>query len=302
MKKSRTQFTLLVTIIFFSFASFGQAARYDVTLKEIDELAKLPNVDKFLLGKNDQNENIYGLIIKGQEPIVNHHLVVGTHHGNELRAAEVPILFAKDIISVLQNPNHPHFAKLNKSHFHIVPVLNINGYNRAIREELDSSRRSHDPNRDYPDPCATKVDYRLKSTKLISEYIINNNIVAAVSIHGYIGTFTFPWGIFTDTYETEHHQELLHWGEEAAKVNGYKVGSHGGLIYPTAGAFEDWAYYQLGVWSFLLELDRNADMKKDAKTLTEFFALAPSNRAISHAHEGKCTTIFSERSMPAGRP
>ena len=67
--------------------------------------------------------------------------------------------------------------------------------------------------------------------------------------------------------------------KKSVKINNYKTGTHGAAIYPAAGAFEDWAYFKLGVWSFLMEIKSpSADLKKDALTLVEFFKISPIER------------------------
>ena len=123
-----------------------------------------------------------------------------------------------------------------------------------------------------------------------------------MTIHGYVGTFTFPLGIWTDNFHTEHHQKLTDWGELAVQHNNYRVGTHGEMIYPAAGSYEDWAYIELGVWSFLLEMDWEYNLTNDSKMLMSFFYHSPLKRAQTHRHNGNCTRNFTAKNLPLSRP
>jgi hypothetical protein len=181
MKKS-----FLIICIFASFNLF--AAPYDAIVTRLQELAKKPQTSLFTLGQNDQGQSIVGIILGDASVAKTKHLMVGTHHGNERMAAEVPFHFANIVLDALNNPNHPEHDKYENSLIYVIPVLNISGYNANRREEMGSDNRTHDPNRDYEDPCRTKADFGLKSTTLLAELIEKENIIAAVTLHGYIGT------------------------------------------------------------------------------------------------------------------
>lgn len=259
---------LALCLVLTSLNSFAED--YDKIISRLQALATKPNTSLFTLGKNDQGKDILGIIIGDPSQAVTKHLVVGTHHGNERAAAEVPLLFVESMLAK-RDP---------KTLYYVIPVLNISGYNKSRREETGADNDTHDSNRDYEDACSVKADFQLKSTALIAELIEKENIIAAVSVHGYVGTFTFPWGTDTNNYTTLDDGFMDEWAKQAVKINKYKTGTHGAAIYPAAGAFEDWAYYKLGVWSYLLEIrSPSADLKKDALTLVEFFKLAPSERS-----------------------
>jgi hypothetical protein len=293
---------LIILIISMSHVSFAKA-KYAAIVTEINNISKSSELaSSFELGLNDTGSIIKGLKIGFDGANKINHLVVGTHHGNEVDSADVPVELAKQILAILEDAGHPLFAKFSQFKFTIIPVLNVYGYNRRNREERDEHGKSHDPNRDYPDPCADKENFKLKSTGLIAKYLKDNNVIAAITVHGYIGTLTFPWGIYTTDYRTDDHEDFTAWTTEAVKHNGYRVGTHGGLIYPAAGAFEDWAYNELGVWSSLLEVERNLNLKNDAKTLVEYFNQVPSERSKSHGHTASCAKIFNSKSMPLSRP
>jgi hypothetical protein len=278
------------------------AAPYDIIVSRLQELSKRPQTSLFTLGKNDQGQSIIGIMIGDSALAKTKHLVVGTHHGNERMAAEVPFHFASIVLDALNNPNHPEHDKYINTLFYVIPVLNISGYNANRREETGSDQRTHDPNRDYEDPCRTKADFGLKSTTLLSELIEKENIIAAVTLHGYIGTFTYPWGVNAKDYRTMDDALMVDLAKKSVVFNKYKTGTHGGAIYPTAGAFEDWAYYKLGVWSFLLEIGSpSSDLKKDALALDAFFKIAPVERSSNVGQRVNCTERLL-RYRDIGRP
>lgn len=272
----KTATLALVMALITNFAFADDYAKIKARLAELD---KLPNTTLFTLGQNDQGTDIMGIIVGDMSTAKTKYVVVGTHHGNERASAEVPLIFTE----MVANSYDPNVL------YYVVPVLNISGYNVSRREETGSDGDTHDANRDYEDACSTKQDFQLKSTTLISELIEREDVVSAVTVHGYIGTFTYPWGTQARDYTTLDDAFFSAWAKKAVKINNYKIGTHGGAIYPATGAFEDWAYYKLGVWSFLLEIrSPSSDLKKDAATLVEFFKNSPTERSRNVGQHVNC--------------
>ncbi len=282
--------------------SFGgwqgvQAAPYDTVMDQMNELiADNPDfVEKVVLGSNSRNQTIYGMRIQAPGSAeVRNQLVVGAHHGNEQKSTDVAISFAQQITEILAGGKSALYGVEGMT-FHVFPVLNIPGYNAGNREEPNRSGRNMDPNRDYPDPCGNS-SFGLASTKALAEYVASRNVVGAVTIHGYIGTFTFPWGTYTTQTESPDDDIYHSVSRAAGQVNGYRTGTHADVIYPTVGAFEDWAYHSLGVWTALLEIKRNPNIQRDAESLITYFSRIPEERSEFHEHLGEC------RNLPAYIP
>ena len=270
---------------------FASASRYDDMLAEMRQLTQNhpEYIEMMDIGKNDQKKIIYGLKVKnpdytrenGKKP---NQLLVGCHHGNEGLSADVCIVFVNDLIDIFKSPSHPRYAAISKSVFYVIPVLNISGYDRNNRREKDKNGRYHDPNRDYPDPCANNSYYKLESTKNLAKFVKQKDIVGAVTTHGYIGTFTYPWGMNTDNTHTNDHSIYNNIAKQAVAANGYMIGTHADAIYPASGSFEDWAYHAYGVWVMLLEHDYGANLDKDSECLIIFFALIPDKQSQNHEH------------------
>lgn len=270
------------------FSADNVATPYDrVKARMASVIAANPDtVRKIVIGINDQGLEIEGLRIGPADGTIN-HLVVGAHHGNEQKSTDVALAFIDQMVKQKKagNKTTPQFEK---TVVHVIPVLNISGYNINRREEANESGRSFDPNRDYPDPCGNSSVWNLNSTEALGKYMIAENIVGAVTIHGYIGTFTFPWGTYTQETQTPDHDIFQTVTSQAARINRYRTGTHADVIYPTVGAFEDWAYHALGVWTALLEIKNNPNLIQDADTLVAYFAAIPQEKSQHHEHLGAC--------------
>jgi hypothetical protein len=285
----KVSFGLVISLLISTQAS---AAPYDLVKSDLAYIARLnPNlVSRIVIGINDQGVEIEGLRI-GPATAAIHHLVVGAHHGNEQKSTDVAMAFIKEVVEA-KHVSAGLDQKLADTAFHVIPVLNISGYNAGQRQERDANGRSFDPNRDYPDPCGNDSTFNLNSTDALSKYLIAENIIGAVTIHGYIGTFTFPWGTYTNQTETPDHDIYRNVTAEAARVNRYRTGTHADVIYPTVGAFEDWAYHSVGVWTALLEIKNNVNVTQDAQAIVTYFNKIPTTKSGNHAHVGTCRRAF----------
>ncbi len=296
---------LFFTVVMLTVLSvFVSAAEYDKILGEMRSLVQEnpEYVQMMDIGKNDQGNFIYGLRFENKSVEGNKtpQLLVGTHHGNERQSAYLCTEAARLLMNVLKDKDHALNESLSSKVFYLVPVLNVGGFNSYDRRERDSNGWSLDPNRDYPDPCVEKSNFRLSSTRNLSQFVAKQSIVAAVTVHGYIGTFTYPWGIYTSNTKTMDDDLYSLIAEKCCEVNNYRYGTHTDVIYPASGAFEDWCYHKHGTWTMLLELSRSADLKKDALAVMTYFALIPTEKSTQHVHKGKCTqsNIRGEEGRP----
>lgn len=287
------------------------ATPYENIVAKMDNLqSQNPDlISRFVLGTNDQGQTIYGWQFesettaspyKGPVREKSKMLLVGVHHGNEQLSADAVVQFARDLVGEMTNPAAPNHGNIANRIFYVIPVLNIGGYNAGRREEYTTAGRSLDPNRDYPDPCYDGPTFRLQSTKNLANFMRAEGIVGAITVHGYIGTFTYPWGIFTDNTRTKDHDWFAKASKLAVAHNGYQTGTHADAIYPTAGAFEDWAYFEIGAWTMLLELRQNANLVKDSKAMMTFYAQIPHERSFNNAHLGNCRRL--EETVIRARP
>ena len=242
------------------------------------------NASTFILGDSDSKDKIVGLKI-GSGP--THTLVVGTHHGNEYGSTEVAIGVAD------------HLAKspIPGQTIYIIPVLNIGGYNARNRYEADSNGGSHDPNRDYPGPCATEGPFALKSTAALARFLETEKIISSATLHTYFPAVVYPWGMSTHDLGNAYPEIFSDMVRDATVESHYQTGNNTQIIYPADGTFEDYAYWKHGIWSILFELGySHTPSESEIQTMVNvnvpgivrMLANAPTQLAQNHAFTGKC--------------
>lgn len=279
--------TLLVASLMVSSSLFA-ATRYDKLLAEMNAL-QVANPDKIAIvsiGKNGNGTDIQALRISSTPSVVDANkigmLTVGVHHGNEGGAVPIIMDFAKKIlVEFAADPN-----KAENYEFLLVPVINIPGYNANSRSE-----NGVDPNRDYPGPCKGNLpNFRLKSTKAVADLFKTRTFAASVTIHGYMGTVTYPWGVGTRDPRSKDHSYFQEIGSKLAQVTGYRYGTSTDIVYPCEGAFEDWAYWANGSWALLFEIanDSVSDKNKNVAALDKFFFDVKSSPSNNFSFENGC--------------
>jgi hypothetical protein len=238
----------------------------------------------FTLAETDSKDSLVGIKI-GHGPVKN--LVVGTHHGNEYGSTEVAIAFAD---ALAKEP-------IEGQTVYVIPVLNIEGYNRRRRNETDARGISRDPNRDYPGPCATEGPFALKSTRALADFVEKEGIVSSATLHTFYPAVVYPWGISSPDLATPYtgiFNDLVHWATVESR---YEVGNSTEVIYPADGAFEDYAFWKHGVWSILFELGfSHSPSESQIQTMIQvnvpglrrMLENAPKARATDHGFSGRC--------------
>lgn len=279
-------FGLILVLSFSSLAHANTKRDYAGVKLVLERLAReSPEaVSLFYLAETDSKEKIIGIKV-GRGPTSN--LVVGTHHGNEYGSTEVALAFAESI-SKEPLPGQTVF---------VIPVLNITGYNRRTRNEIDAKGISRDPNRDYPGPCGTEGPFTLKSTKALSEFVEREKIVTSATLHTHYPAVLYPWGISSRDLGTPYLDVFTRLVNAATEDSRYQTGNSTEVMYPTDGAFEDWAYWKHGVWSILFELGfSHSPTEEQIQTmirinvpgLRRMLANAPTVRAPEHGFHGRC--------------
>ena len=241
------------------------------------------NAKLFDLGMADSGRMIQGIRI-GDGPI--HHLVVATHHGNEYGSTEVALAFAKDLA----------LRPISGQTLHVIPVLNIAGYDRRDRRE-PANGRTWDANRNYPGPCGTEGPFTLKSTALIAKFLETENITASATLHTYFPAVVWPWGLSSHDLSTPYDSDFTKLASAATIESKYQIGNSTDVVYAADGTFEDYAFWKYGIWSLLFELGftHNPNSRQiqemirvNLPGLRRMFEMAPMARAEDHSFKGKC--------------
>ena len=257
----------------------------DIRQSMHDLASAYPNtVNSVMVGPSDSGEMIEGVVI-GNGPV--HQLVVATHHGNEYGSTEVGMAVAE---ALAKNP-------IAGQSIYVIPVLNIDGYNKRRREEKNASGNSIDPNRDYPGPCGSEGPHRLKSTASLAKFIDRENIITSATLHTYQPAVVYPWGFATQDTNTEYDDLFKMLVRNATTYSKYETGNSGKVIYPANGTFEDYAYWNSGVWSILFELGSShypsdANIKEMIRVnvpgIRKMLEESPKEKAVKHQFTGRC--------------
>lgn len=235
------------------------------------------------IGIADSGEIIQGLQA-GSGPVKT--LIVATHHGNEYGSAEVALAFA----------DHVALNPVDGQTVTVIPVLNTSGFNRRQRWEANRDG-SHDPNRDYPGPCATEGPFNLKSTKALADFVEREGIVTSATLHTYYPAVVYPWGHSTRDLDTPYTDLFKRLTELATLESRYETGNGAEVIYPADGTYEDYAFWKHGVWSLLFELGfSHSPSEAEVETmkrvnvpgLRRLLEQAPRARAENHEFKGRC--------------
>jgi len=273
--------------------SFPISKSYNDVVLFLTEIQKKhpQNTQLFSIGVSDSGEEILGLKV-GKGPTAN--LLVATHHGNEYGSTEVAKGFA---LEVAQNP-------IFDQTLYIIPVLNIAGFNTRSRNERDKNGRPYDPNRNYPGPCGGAGPFTLKSTKALSEFVQEKNIINSATLHTHFPAVVYPWGMSTKDTSTRHDEIFISLAKAATIWSNYRIGHSTDVIYAANGTFEDYAYWAYGVWSLLFELGHShrptqseVDLlvSLNVPGILKMFEISPKERATDFAFEGSCNFSIQQR-------
>lgn len=283
---------MLDTILALFMLAGPNPTNYDRVVQTLEQIAaQNPASAKLIsIGVNDQGIPIRALQI-GNGAVAS--LVVGTHHGNEYGSTAVALGVAD---SFAKNP-------IEGQTVYVVPVLNVSGYNRGSRNESSLSG-TQDPNRDYTGPCKSGSSYRLKSTKALADLLVEKNIQISATLHTYWPAVVYPWGISTRDTSTPHDAQYIELAQAATRESNYSVGNSTQLLYAADGAFEDYAYWQHGIWSLLFELGFTHNPSPSAiQTMIEvntpgirrFLETSPQQRVTNHQFTGRCDRSVMQR-------
>lgn len=238
----------------------------------------------FELGDSDSGEKILGLKI-GNGPLEN--MIFAAHHGNEHVTADLAIILAA---SLAANP-------IPGQTIYIVPVLNIGGYDRFSRYEIDAAGAEHDPNRDFEGPCGSYGPNALKSTRALADFYTKRPIVMTLSIHSPFRIAGYPWGAHTADYLPPHQDTYAELGGHLVAEHGYEVGPLTGVIYPAPGNSADYSFWKHGIWSMVLEIGSGSEDGDEGynvyiREIRTMFENSPIFRAANHEFTGTCSAAW----------
>lgn len=242
----------------------------------------------FSIGDNTEGVEIYAMRVSVTPQSVDTkkigQLVVSTHHGNESAAPVFTMHFLEELLKRYSSTDL-YRGNLADQEWTVIPVLNISGYNANNRHEY-----GQDPNRDYPGPCIAAQGGKLKSIRRMMDFMQTRTFAGSLTVHGYAGALTYPWGVSTNNTHTHDHNAFEKITAKAAKLNGYRYGTSTDIVYPCDGAYEDYAYYKFGMWSLLLELESGSanDIRTTSEAIMAYFDQLESSPSVKNQMTGQC--------------
>lgn len=268
----------------------AQASNYQNIVDKLQaiEVSHSTVAKTFSIGRNDDGNDIAAIRVSVSpleaNPAKVAHLIVATHHGNETKAPYLALQFLENLVSRFESDEILR-GNLGDTEWTIVPVLNISGFNTNSRYE-----HGLDPNRDYPGPCNPASGGRLGSIRTLMNHMASRIYAGTITIHGYIGTLTYPWGVDVDNTHTLDHNLFESATAKAAQINHYRYGTSTDIVYPALGTYEDYAYWKHGLWSLLVELESgsNSDLRYTANALAVYFDAIDSSPSVNNQLTGNC--------------
>lgn len=272
-------------------AQAAPTGRYKVIVDKLNQLhEQYSGFSEILsIGTNDDGEEIVAMRVSTSPAHVDPNkigqLVVSTHHGNELKAPEFTMYWLEELLKKYTS-DELFRGNYADREWTVIPVLNISGYNAANRYE-----KGQDPNRDYPGPCISGVGGRLKSIESMMEFLTSRTFAGSLTVHGYAGALTYPWGVNVANTHTKDHTAYDTNVRGAAALNGYRYGTSTDIVYPCDGAFEDYVYWKHGIWSLLLELQSGSqsDIVATSSSIFHYFDHLDSSPSVNNQLESHCS-------------
>ena len=289
--KYSTLLASLVVSLSLAFGATPPTGRYKVIVDALNSLeAQHPDLAHvFSIGTNDDGVELMALRISTSPKAVDQHkighIMVATHHGNESAAPQFAMAFINQLIRRYRGTEFWR-TDLAQIEWTVLPVLNVSGYNLDERHE-----HGLDPNRDYASPCLSVAGGKLKSVHTITDFLKTRIFSGNVTVHGYHGSMTYPWGLYTDQTHTLDHNLFHSVLAKAAEVNGYQVGTAADVVYPANGCYEDYTYWKHGHWSLLLELKSGdtEDITSTVGAIAAFYDQLNASPSIKNQFVGGCT-------------
>ncbi len=242
----------------------------------------------FSLGQNDEGTDLYAMRISitpnQLDPQKIGHLIVSTHHGNESAAPVFTVRYTRQLLERFAS-DELWKTNLANEEWTILPVLNVSGYNANNRYE-----HGYDPNRDYAGPCHSDPGGKLKSIRRLLELLEKRVYSGSLTVHGYVGSLTYPWGIDVDNTHTLDHNYFHSVTAKAAAINNYRYGTSTDVVYAANGCYEDYVYWKYGLWSLLLELRNGseADIAQTVPAIFKYFDELNASPSTQHNLIGNC--------------
>lgn len=271
----------------------GLYTTWDELVLALQELhATYPQLTRLeVLGHSLEGREIYALKISDapaiDDPDKADVLIVGNHHARELMSVEVPLHFARTLLTGYQQQSRLRNL-VNQREVWIVPMLNPDGHTYQAQTQLRPGWRKNrrregdlvfgvDLNRNYPfkwglDDVGSSGEtfsntYRGSAafsepeTQALGRLVERHDFKIAISYHSFGELLLYPWG-HTREHTTPDHDVYVALAAEMVRGNGYRPGNaYSGAIYLTNGVWDDYMYGEINAvkptqtFAFTVELN-----------------------------------------------
>lgn len=264
-------------------------AEYHNYTELTDELRKLnttyPSItDLATIGRTIEGREIYRLRISGNLADASNKpgiIFMGGHHAREHLSVEMPLRWARYLLSEYAAGNTRIKNLVDNRDVHIIPAVNPDGLEydistgsykmwRKNRRQNANGTFGVDLNRNYSFQWGTggsstnpnsdvymgPTPFSEPETQAIKAYVETNvNLTTLLSFHTFSKLILYPWGHSYNPI-SDQNGKMVHktMAETMAKWNGYKP-QQASELYIASGDTTDWSYGQEGLISFTFELD-----------------------------------------------
>ncbi len=244
----------------------------------------------YSIGKSSEGRDIVALRISNHTPSEAESLKIptmiylGCHHAREHLSLEVPLLFAEYL---LQNYNSNQALKdlMDQREIYIVPVVNPDGHTydytdgvrgkmwRKNRNSVGGNKVGVDLNRNYgyqwgTGGSSTEPDSEVymgpspfsePETQAVRNFFkMQTRLKATLDFHSFSELILYPWGYTNDRVgdkdgKPEDRPVFEKMAQDMSQWNHYTPEPASDL-YIASGVLFDWAYGELGLYSFTFEL------------------------------------------------
>lgn len=267
----------------------SQDAAYHNYAELTSELKQLADNNKDLvqltsIAKTTDGHDIWALRITSdlatadQKPAA---IYMGGHHAREHLSVEMPLMWAKYLVTQYRGGNPRVTRLVNSRDIHIIPTVNPDGMEYDIKDTNYKMWRKNrkknadgtygvDLNRNYgyqwgtggsssdtsSDVYKGTQPFSEIETTAVKNYIeAHGNITVLLSFHSFSKLILYPWGHKYDGIETPNdlsvHEVMA---RKMAEWNGYTP-EQSSELYIASGDTTDWSYGAHKIISFTFELD-----------------------------------------------
>jgi len=262
---------------------------YSEQIAELQSLhATYPDITSlFTIGKSLENRDLWCLKIsdnpENNETDEGGIFIVAQHHAREILTPEVALYTAKTLLESYGN-DEMMTALINNREIFIVTTINPDGAefdqsgnsfklwrkNRRVNEGWPAACMGVDLNRNYSYhwgeggstnvPCGETyhgvAGFSEPETQAVRDFVsAHANIHTIVSLHSYAELDLYPWGYsYQHVSDQTDYLSFAAMAQYMASQNGYTPMQESSL-YIASGGTDDWAYGDLGIFSFTIELE-----------------------------------------------